>query len=121
MKAVLPRFGRSKDGDQTAEGYRTKSGKEYIPTLRRNKRDVWSVSTKGFKGAHFAVFPEMLVEPCVLAGSPVNGTVLDPFCGSGTVGVVSLKNGRKFVGIELNPEYVETARERIEQNIFIAR
>ena len=113
MKAVLPRFGRSKNGDQTAEEYRTKSGKEYIPTLRRNKRDVWSISTKGFKGAHFAVFPETLVEPCVLAGSPINGTVLDPFCGSGTVGVVSLKNDRNFIGIELNPAYVEIAQERI--------
>ena len=106
MKAVLPRFG-SKYGDQT--------GEEYAPTLRRNKRDVWPVSTKGFKGAHFAVFPEALVEPCILAGSATEGTVLDPFCGSGTVGVVALKNGRNFIGIELNPAYVEIAQERIGQ------
>ena len=107
MKAAMPRFGRGKDGEQRE--------KEYVPILRRNKRDVWSISTKGFKGAHFAVFPEELVEPCVFAGSPINGTVLDPFCGSGTVGVVSLKNGRDFIGIELNPAYVEIAQERIRR------
>ena len=107
MKAAMPRFGRGKDGEQ--------GEKEYVPILRRNKRDVWSISTKGFKGAHFAVFPEELVEPCVFAGSPINGTVLDPFCGSGTVGVVSLKNGRDFIGIELNPAYVEIAQERIRR------
>ena len=107
MKAAMPRFGRGKDGEQGV--------KEYVPILRRNKRDVWSISTKGFKGAHFAVFPEELVEPCVFAGSPINGTVLDPFCGSGTVGVVSLKNGRDFIGIELNPAYVEIAQERIRR------
>lgn len=80
---------------------------------KRNKRDVWFVKTKPFPGAHFAVMPEELVEPCVLAGSPVGGLVLDPFAGSGTVGVVSLRHERNFVGIELNPEYAEIARERI--------
>jgi len=80
---------------------------------KRNKRDVWFVKTKPFPGAHFAVMPEELVEPCVLAGSPVGGLVLDPFAGSGTVGVVSLRHERNFVGIELNPDYAEIARERI--------
>jgi len=80
---------------------------------KRNKRDVWYVKSKPFPGAHFAVMPEELVEPCVLAGSPVGGLVLDPFTGSGTVGVVSLRHERNFVGIELNPEYAEMARERI--------
>lgn len=80
---------------------------------KRNKRDVWFVKTKPFPGAHFAVMPEELVEPCVLAGSPVGGLVLDPFAGSGTVGVVSLRNERNFVGIELNPDYATMARERI--------
>jgi DNA modification methylase len=79
----------------------------------RNRRTVWTVTTKPFKGAHFATFPPDLIEPCVLAGSRKEGTVLDPFAGAGTTGVVALKHGRKFLGIELNPEYVEIARRRI--------
>ena len=80
---------------------------------KRNKRDVWSINTKPFKGAHFAVMPEALVEPCVLAGSAEGDTILDPFTGSGTVGVVALKHRRNFVGTELNPEYVEIAEQRL--------
>lgn len=114
MKAVLPRFGGSKYGDDTREEFRTKSGAEYIPSLKRNKRDVWTIGTGGFNGAHFAVFPEKLVEPCILAGCPVGGTVLDPFAGSGTTGVVAKKLGRKFVGVEINPEYREMAIARIQ-------
>jgi DNA modification methylase len=79
----------------------------------RNRRDVWSIPTKGFPGAHFAVMPEALVEPCILAGCPKGGTVLDPFAGSGTVGVVAMKNGRNFLGIELNPDYATMATCRI--------
>ncbi len=79
----------------------------------RCKRDVWSVSTSCFKGAHFAVFPEKLAEPCILAGCPEGGTVLDPFAGSGTTGVVARRFGRNFIGVELNPEYREMALERI--------
>lgn len=79
----------------------------------RNKRSVWTVTTKPFDGSHFAVMPEDLVEPCVLAGSGGGDVVLDPFCGSGTTGVVALKKGRSFVGVELNAEYVELARKRI--------
>ena len=79
----------------------------------RNKRDVWTISTKPFEGAHFAVMPEALVEPCVLAGSAEGDTILDPFTGSGTVGVVALKHRRNFVGTELNPEYVEIAEQRL--------
>ena len=82
-------------------------------TNTRNARSVWTIATKGFKGAHFAVMPEALAEKCVLAGCPVGGTVLDPFTGSGTVGVVAVKNGRGFVGVELNPEYAAMARGRI--------
>ena len=89
--------------------------KEYIPAadVLRNKRDVWTVNTKPFKGAHFAVMPEALVEPCILAGSAVGDTVLDPFTGSGTVGMVALRHNRNFVGTELNPEYAELAVDRI--------
>ena len=113
MKAVLPRFGGGKYGPDRSEESRTKSGKPYIPTLRRNKRDVWAISTGGFKGAHFAVFPEKLVEPCILAGCPEGGTVLDPFTGSGTTGVVAKRLGRNFVGCEINPDYLKMATDRI--------
>ena len=81
----------------------------------RNKRTVWTVNTKPFKEAHFAVFPEKLITPCILAGSRKGGQVLDPFCGSGTTGVVCAKYGRDFIGIELNPEYVEMANKRIKK------
>ena len=84
---------------------------------KKNKRSVWTVNAKGYKGAHFAVYPENLIEPCVLAGCPAGGTVFDPFTGSGTTAVVALKNGRNFVGCELNPEYVKLAETRIQENI----
>lgn len=115
MKAALPRFGGEKYGTSSSEETRTKSGKEYVPALRRNKRDVWTVSTAGFRGAHFATFPEKLIEPCVLAGSPRGGVVLDPFMGSGTTGAVAKRLGRSFIGIEINQEYCEIARRRIAE------
>lgn len=113
MKAALPRFGGEKYGNNTTPEARTKSGKVYAPTLRRNKRDVWTVSTSGFRGAHFAVFPEKLIEPCILAGCPEGGTVLDPFAGSGTTGVVAKRLGRDFIGCEINPDYAQMAADRI--------
>lgn len=113
MKDALPRFGGIKYGGCMREEARTKSGNLYIPTLRRNKRDVWSVSTAHFKGAHFATFPEELVRPCILAGSEPGDIVLDPFAGSGTTGVVAVQEGRDFIGIDLNPEYVKMAETRI--------
>jgi DNA modification methylase len=79
----------------------------------RNKRDVWTVATKPYKEAHFAVMPEALVEPCLLAGSAAGDTVFDPFTGSGTVGMVALRHNRNFVGTELNPTYAELAVNRI--------
>jgi DNA modification methylase len=82
--------------------------------LGRNKRSVWTVTTKPFKGAHFAVFPPDLIEPCILAGCPVGGTVLDPFAGSGTTLEVAEKLGRKSIGIELNPDYCELIRKRMK-------
>lgn len=78
----------------------------------RNKRTVWTVATKPFPGSHFATFPPDLVEPCLLAGSPKGGTVLDPFGGSGTVTMMAEKHGRNSVYIDLNPEYLEMAKER---------
>lgn len=79
----------------------------------RNRRTVWSIATEAFDGAHFAVFPTKLVEVCVLAGSKEGSRILDPFFGSGTVGKVCLQLNRKCTGVELNPEYVKIAKERI--------
>lgn len=79
----------------------------------RNKRTVWSVPLSKYREAHFAVFPEQLIEPCVLAGCPEKGLILDPFFGSGTVGVVANKHRRNYVGIELNSDYIELAKNRL--------
>ena len=78
-----------------------------------NKRSVWTVTTKPFKDAHFATFPIDLIEPCILAGCPENGTVLDPFFGAGTTGIVCIKNKRNYLGIELNQDYIDIAKKRI--------
>jgi DNA modification methylase len=78
----------------------------------RNKRDVWTVTTKSYTGAHFATFPPDLIEPCILAGSRPGDIVLDPFNGSGTTGAVSIKHNRDYVGIELNPAYIELTGHR---------
>lgn len=79
----------------------------------RNKRSVWTVTTKPFSGAHFATFPPDLIDPCILAGSPRGGVVLDPFGGSGTTAGVAIKHGRKAVLCELNPEYAALTPDRI--------
>jgi DNA modification methylase len=79
----------------------------------RNRRTVWTIPTQPFPGAHFAVFPPALVEPCILAGSREGDLILDPFAGSGTVGVVCRKHSRRFVGIELSPDYAAMARGRL--------
>jgi DNA modification methylase len=81
----------------------------------RNKRSVWTVNTQSFSEAHFATFPEELIRPCILAGCPAGGTVLDPFFGSGTTGLVARANGCKCIGIELNPEYIRIAERRLAQ------
>jgi len=83
------------------------SGNTYIAPEKRNKRSVWTVNTQPFKKAHFAVFPEKLIEPCILAGCPKDGIVLDPFIGSGTTGKVARKYHRNFIGIELNKKYID--------------
>lgn len=79
----------------------------------RNKRSVWTIPPKGFKEAHFATFPPDLIRPCILAGCPVGGTVLDPFFGAGTTGLVAQELGRNCIGVELNPDYVNIARRRL--------
>jgi len=85
----------------------------------RNKRSVWTVTTKPFKGAHFATFPTELIEPCILAGAPAGGIVLDPFFGSGTTGQVAQALGRQFIGIELNDAYKPLQDERLRQPSLI--
>ena len=84
---------------------------------KRNKRSVWTVTTKPFKEAHFATYPKDLIEPCILAGCPEGGTVLDPFAGSGTTGIVAAMFQRRAVLIELNAEYVEIMEARMEQEL----
>ena len=112
--------------NKNAEGYQADypNGDRFSPGERvfgadgkRNKRDVWTIPTKPFKGAHFAVMPEAIVEPCVLASSRPGDTVLDPFTGSGTVAVVALRHGRNYVGTELNPEYADIAINRITEAV----
>jgi DNA modification methylase len=81
----------------------------------RNKRSVWTVSTKPYAGAHFAVFPSDLIEPCILAGAPAGGIVLDPFMGSGTTAQVAQNLGRQYIGCELNPDYCQLQNIRTAQ------
>lgn len=81
----------------------------------RNKRSVWTVTTKPYAGAHFAVFPSDLIEPCIMAGAPVGGIVLDPFMGSGTTAQVAQDLGRQYLGCELNPEYKPLQEKRLAQ------
>jgi len=84
---------------------------------KKNKRSVWTITTKPFKEAHFATFPLDLIEPCVLAGCPKDGVVLDPFAGSGTTGIVAANHGRNSVLLELNKEYIEIAEKRLNDAV----
>lgn len=93
--------------------YATRPKKTWVTTEQRNKRTVWTVPTMPFKGAHFATFPPALIEPCILAGSAKGDTVLDPFGGAGTTGLVADRLGRNAVLCELNPEYAAMASARI--------
>ena len=95
---------------RTAVGFTTH---DTLVADTRNRRSVWNIATRPFTGAHFATMPTDLVEPCVMAGSATGDTVLDPFAGAGTVGLVANRLGRAFVGVELNPQYAAIARERI--------
>lgn len=91
-----------------------KMGSRFAPEAGANKRSVWTVTTRSYKGAHFATFPPALIEPCVLAGSEPNDIVLDPFGGSGTTMGVALKHGRNSVICELNPSYVDLVEARVK-------
>lgn len=105
------RFGGTKYGDDDSPESRTKSGNVYEPDGKRNKRTVWTVATVPFPGSHFAVYPPELIRPCILAGSRIGDTVLDPFSGSGTTGMVATQEGRKYVGIDLNADYLRLSLE----------
>ena len=102
---------------QDALGKNTYTGfnKRYVPPEKgRNKRTVWSICPKPFSEAHFAVYPEELCETPIKAGCPEEGIVLDMFFGAGTTGLVALKQGKKFIGIELSPDYIEIAKKRLK-------
>ena len=101
---------------QNQKGVNARPPEYKIYDGKRNKRSVWTVTTKPFKGAHFATFPMDLIEPCVLAGCPEGGTVLDPFAGSGTTGIVAVNHNRHAVMCELNKEYIELAKKRIRED-----
>ncbi|MBV6549915.1 site-specific DNA-methyltransferase [Acinetobacter soli] len=101
--------------NQTVGTHREERSNSEYDLLTRNKRSVWQVSTKPYKGAHFATFPIDLIEPCVLAGSRVNDIVFDPFMGSGTTAAAAFKHDRQYLGCELNIDYKELQLERINQ------
>ncbi|EHL11139.1 DNA methylase [Peptoanaerobacter stomatis] len=98
-----------------ARGYGQYKG-DNIPQFR-NKRDIWTINTTSFRGNHYAAFPPKLAEICMITGCPKGGIILDPFIGSGTVGLIALLHNRKYIGIELNEEYVDLARKRIETEV----
>jgi DNA modification methylase len=106
-KTATHQMGRSSDAERVDDG-------------KRNRRSVWTVATRPYKGAHFATFPTALIEPCILAGSRPDDIVLDPFMGSGTTAAVALQHGRQYIGCELNPEYGPLQQERInkERTLF---
>ena len=97
-------------GSDTKKGF---TERDILVGETRNRRSVWTVTTKPYSGAHFATFPPDLIEPCVLAGAPVGGIVLDPFMGSGTTAAVAIKHGRQYLGCELNPAYKGLQNARI--------
>jgi DNA modification methylase len=104
------------EGKKT-QGQATANGQQSFVTVNenRNKRSVWTVNVKPYSGAHFAVFPSDLIEPCILAGAPVGGIVLDPFMGSGTTAQVAQDLGRQYLGCELNPDYKPLQQKRVAQ------
>lgn len=113
-----PRLG---EGRIEYEGKRTENAQEKVQQSfacvyeKRSKRDVWTIAPSTISEAHFATFPEKLVEPCILAGCPKGGVVIDPFFGSGTTGRVALGLDRDYIGIELNPEYIKIAEKRTDE------
>lgn len=148
QKEINPKFGGTKYGDNDDKYFQTYSGNEWKPKTKncqydgqtpntmhmrreqglpdqeyivRNKRDVWSVNVKPDTVAHFATYPEELIRPCILAGCPKEGIVLDPFMGSGTTARVAMKLDRNYIGFELNPEYCNIINKKtreIQKELF---
>ena len=122
MKAVCNRkkfeeyMGSSGSSFKGHSGYKKADG-TYMINATRNKRNVWTITTKPFKDAHFATFPKDLIEPCIKAGCPEGGVVLDPFGGSGTTGIVAALNNRNAILIELNQNYIDIANKRIDKEV----
>lgn len=122
MKAVWNRkkfkeyMGSSGSSFKGHSGYKKADG-TYMINSTRNKRNVWTITTKPFKDAHFATFPKDLIEPCIKAGCPEGGVVLDPFGGSGTTGIVAALNNRNAILIELNQNYIDIANKRIDKEV----
>jgi site-specific DNA-methyltransferase (cytosine-N4-specific) len=121
---VNPKAKNEQTGDRRKDGFnerwRVKQNASFSGAVNelvedRNKRSVWTIATEPYPGSHFATFPRKLVEPCILAGCPAGGVVLDPFGGSGTVGEVAEVLGRNWILLELSPEYAELARKRVAQ------
>ena len=117
-------FGKDRRSGQGRYEYSTKfTGKKanaqqafVVVNEMRNKRDVWTIATKPYKGAHYAVMPEKLIEPALLSTTKEGDLVVDPFAGSGTVGLVAKLHNRRFIGIELNGEYAKLAESRLNAN-----
>ena len=117
-RGTSPNAGRRKQ-DQTGNRTYTGFNDRYEPVAKRNKRDVWTITPKPYRGAHYATFPSDLVEPCILAGCPEEGIILDPFVGSGTTIMVARNNNRHGVGLDLSWKYLnENARVRIGYDII---
>jgi DNA modification methylase len=115
MKAVGRKLAAAGSGTKNNESFNAAC---CLTVSERNKRSVWTVTTQPYKGAHFATFPKELIRPCILAGCPAGGTVLEPFLGSGTTAEVARKNGCHCVGIELNPDYHKLINKRLKQNVL---
>ena len=120
LESSLKRAKNGWDSDHPSTGFHGEGihteemGTRFVDPAGRNKRSVWTINPKGYKGAHFAVFPPELIEPCILAGCPHGGTVLDPFGGSGTTAGVAVKHGRNAILCELNEEYAALIPSRVE-------
>lgn len=108
---------RSTFGNRNGQLDRLHSGNKYFGLEKANKRSVWTVNTKSFKGAHFATFPEDLIVDCIKAGCPEDGIVLDPFMGAGTTAIVARKLNRNYIGFELNPEYCKIIDKRLQKSL----
>jgi DNA modification methylase len=93
------------------------AGNDVLRPEYANKRSVWTITTKPYSDAHFATYPEKLIQPCILAGCPENGIVLDPFMGAGTTALVARKLNRNYIGFELNPEYIKIANKRLNTKL----